>query len=801
MPNASLFATWRLYICTLVGYLPLMASATHIVGGHLEMKALADKPGHFRISLIYFFDELQTVPAAPNALIVIYRKQDNQLMDSLRIANQTLTNRPPVVFANQACATTAKMKISMVRYDGDWQLNPGSYADPAGYYLAYQTCCRNGGAINIDKPNRAGYVYYLEFPALIKNGRAVTNSSPTFGTLDGEYICINKPFTFNFNAADTDGDQLRYSITTPLYGFQDQNSNPYIRPAPYPEVQWLAGYGPNNEIPGNPPLTIDAQTGQLSVTANKLGLFVFAIRVEEYRNGEKIGEVRRDYQFLVVDCPSVIPPETTIGIQNQPAGSTEATLCTGKTLNLQATTNASWHYQWKRNGINISGATTPALTVSESGTYSLETSLKDQCSQSQRSAKVVIKANTTLLKLSTDRKPYLCSASDQVVLTAPTGVSYSYVWYRDQQEQPNQTAASLRATLPGVYTALAKDPAGCIFHTDTLSLTLRAPLQATLTASGNVLCQGDSIELKGSSGALYVWSLNGQPLPSTTKSVFYAHLPGEYSVSITDTAGCTAISSPVSLSVVDKLIITLDSIAAVCGVHNPAVSLTGYPAGGVFTGSGITIQGTGNAYFDPGKAGIGKHLITYTVKGSSDCQSGNASRYAMVAALPEIILPTELSVQKGGTVDLQPQFTSQPAHSQWQPTTYLTNPTQPITQATGVEQTIRYTLQIDDRDGCRAEATVRVLVHERIWIPDAFTPNGDGVNELWELKGIEAYPEAEVTIFNRWGQVIFHTNSGYKQPFAGMLDGQPLPDGAYSYTLRPTPGHSERINGVVMLIR
>lgn len=237
MPYTSYFATWRLYMGVFLGCLPLVASATHIVGGHLEMKALPDQPGHFRISLIYCFDELQTWPAAPNALIVIYRRQDNQLMDSLRINNQTLTNRPPVVFANEACATVAKMKISMVRYEGELQLNPDRYTDPSGYYLAYQTCCRNGGVANIQKPNRAGYVYYLEFPALLRNGKPFTNSSPAFGTLDGEYICINKPFTFNFNASDSDGDQLRYSITTPLYGFQDPSGNPYIRPAPYPEVQ------------------------------------------------------------------------------------------------------------------------------------------------------------------------------------------------------------------------------------------------------------------------------------------------------------------------------------------------------------------------------------------------------------------------------------------------------------------------------------------------------------------------------------------------------------------------------------
>lgn len=800
MPNTSLFATWRLYMCFLLGCLPLLASATHIVGGHLEMKALNDKPGHFNISLVYVFDELQTWPAAANALIVIYRKRDNQLMDSLRITNQTISNRPPVIFANEACATMAKMKISMVRYAGELQLNPQEYNDPSGYYLAYQTCCRNGGVINIQRPNRAGYVYYLEFPALVKNGKPVTNSSPAFGTLDGEYICLNKPFSFNFNASDADGDRLRYSITTPLYGFQDPNGNPYIRPAPYPEVQWVAGYGPANEIPGNPPLSINAQTGELSVTATKLGLFVFAIRVEEFRNGEKIGEVRRDYQFLVIDCPSAIPPVTAISIQDQPAGATEASLCEGKSLNLQATANANWHYQWKFNGTNITGATTPTLTATEPGDYSLETSLKDQCSQSQRSTKVTIKNNTSTLKLSIEGKPYLCNTTDKITLKAPTGPAYSYAWYLDKQKQPNQTAASFTANLPGHYTVVVNDPAGCIFHADTLVIAVRTPPQATITASGTTLCRGDSVALQGSGGTTYAWLLNGQPLLNAVQSRFNARQAGSYSVSVIDSAGCTATSPPFSLSMVDKISVTLDSLRTVCGTDSPAIPLTGYPAGGVFDGSGVSTSNTAT-FFDPGKAGVGKHSITYTVKGSSDCQSGSASRYAVVAAAPGITLPTELSTPKGGTVELHPVLTSQPVHSQWQPTTYLTDPTQLITQATGVENDITYTLQVESSDGCRAEATVRVTVHQRIWIPDTFTPNGDGVNEVWELKGIDAYPEAEVTIFNRWGQVIFHTNNGYKQPFDGMFNGQNLPDGTYAYTLRPAPGQAQSISGVLMLIR
>ena len=791
----------RFYLHVLLGLFPLVAGATHIVGGHLEMKAL-NQPGHFRVSLIYFFDELQTWPAAQDALVVIYRQKDNALMDSLRITNQTVTNRPPVVFSNEACAKLAKIKISMVRYEGDLYLDPDQYDDPAGYYLAYQTCCRNGGAANIQQPNRAGYLYYLEFPALMKNGKPFTNSSPAFGPLDGEYICINEPFAFNFKAFDVDGDQLRYSITTPLYGFQDQSGNPYIRPAPYPEVQWVNGYGPTNEIPGNPPLAIDSQTGELTVKASKLGLFVFAIRVEEFRNGQKIGEVRRDYQFLVLDCPTVAPPEAVISLPGQPIGTTEATVCEGQSLQLQATANASWNYQWKLNGGNIPGATTPTVTATEAGEYALETSLKNQCSQSKRSTKVTIRHTKSTLKLTPVKGTYLCDSDDKVTLTAPPVSSYTYIWFFDGNELSGANTSSLMVSLPGDYTAILKNQVGCIFRTDTISVAIRTPPQASVSAISTTVCRGDSLALRGSGGIAYEWLLDDQLLTNATQPVFYANRAGEYRVRVSDSVGCSAISPPIRISMVDRISVTLDSLQLSCGLTSAALPLKGYPAGGVFSGSGVSPSGTSPAQFIPAKAGIGQHEIIYTVVGTSECQSGRASRLAVVATAPSIGLPTELNTWKGGTLQLRPVLAARPVRSQWQPTTNLTHPDQAVTQAVGVENDISYTLEIENEAGCRAEATVLITVRQRIGVPNAFTPNGDGLNDYWELKGIEAYPEAEVSVFNRWGQVIFYAKGNYgSSPFDGNLRGQSLPGGVYTYVLNPIPNETQRISGALMLIR
>jgi gliding motility-associated-like protein len=85
-----------------------------------------------------------------------------------------------------------------------------------------------------------------------------------------------------------------------------------------------------------------------------------------------------------------------------------------------------------------------------------------------------------------------------------------------------------------------------------------------------------------------------------------------------------------------------------------------------------------------------------------------------------------------------------------------------------------------------AEVCVEVNgVENDIVIPTAFTPNGDGYNDVFEILNIEDYPNNELVIFNRWENAI-HQARGYSNQWDGRADvsGQPAPDGTYFYLLR-----------------
>jgi hypothetical protein len=124
-----------------------------------------------------------------------------------------------------------------------------------GYFIVWERCCRNDDINNIVDPGDTGMVFYLEFPPL-----SVRNSSPEFVAPNGQYICSNRSFSMPMSATDADGDELRYSLVTPMRGTTspDVTIGDSISKSSYPLVSWSGGVSLSNVIPGPQPLRIDA---------------------------------------------------------------------------------------------------------------------------------------------------------------------------------------------------------------------------------------------------------------------------------------------------------------------------------------------------------------------------------------------------------------------------------------------------------------------------------------------------------------------------------------------------------------
>jgi gliding motility-associated-like protein len=282
--------------------LSLQGKATHIVGGEFEMQHIMGYT--YRITMNLYFDDVNGTPGARDfdARVRIFDKQTHAFkMDVLlQLRSDTFVN-----YTDIAC-TIGELRTRKIIYTQDVALPPTMFNNTAGYYMTWERCCRNRTISNIVRPEDAAQTFYMEFPPVIRNNVQFVNSSPRLFPPLSDYACANELFYYDFSGSDADGDSLVYDMVTPLNGYSSSspgNERPIPRPAPYPEIMWRPGYNTANQILGSPSMSIEANTGRLTVRPASTGLYVFGIRVQEFRNGVKIGEVRRDFQLLVKDCP------------------------------------------------------------------------------------------------------------------------------------------------------------------------------------------------------------------------------------------------------------------------------------------------------------------------------------------------------------------------------------------------------------------------------------------------------------------------------------------------------------------
>lgn len=793
---------WLLLACCLALVLPEVR-ATHIIGGQLEMTPASGRAGHFRVTVVYYFNDDANRENYPEASLSIFRKRDHQPL--LRFVATDLGPRTPLVYTNAVCARFRNLRVSVGRYEAIVQLDPDVYDDPQGYYLTHSSCCRNEGVVNIRyaiqlgpvTSTQIGHIFYLEFPPLKRSGRPFKNTPPRFTQPNGEYACRGEPFRYPFRATDADGDELRYSLVTSLLAGNIPNTGP----APYPSVAWETGFAADNPMPGNPGLRVDPRSGDVSVTPTALGLFAFAVKVEEFRNGQKIGEVRRDFQLLVVDCPTVVPPEPVVSIDGEAPGTTTARLCTGGSVGLRATVNPDWEYQWQRDGLNLPGATEATFVATQPGAYTVVVSLQTRCSRVSTSRTVTITPFSPTAKLFFSGPSKLCFDGGTVTLRAPqpdpaARTTFAYAWFRDGQPQA-PTTDSLTVSQPGRYWATVRDlTLGCLAPTDTVVVEQGRPQRAGLVAVGNsVICPDDSVKLTASGGETYRWSRDGQAISGVTSPELTVRRSGVYVVTALDSAGCGAAAPPFRVQAVSGVDLELDSIPRICGTAAPTVALVARPTGGIFSGNGVS-----GTQFSPRRAGLGAHEVAYTVRVSPQCPVSTVRRWAVVAEAPTIRLPEEIRLPKGSTTLFRPILTGSPVRLTWSPPQFLSSDTVAAPRLSGLETDATYTLTVENAAGCRVGATVRVVVFQKIYLPDVFTPNGDGLNDVWELKGLEEYPRAELRVFDRWGVLVYRSEAPATRPFDGTRDGQPLPTGSYPYTLRPAPGEPV-LRGAVVIAR
>ena len=230
--------------------------------------------------------------------------------------------------------------------------------------------------------------------------------------------------------------------------------------------------------------------------------------------------------------------------QITPAGPTG--FCTGGSVLLNATTGTGYSYQWKLNGINLSGAIASSYTAIQAGNYTV-TVTASACPVTSSIVSVQVGSPITATIAATGSTT-VC-AGNTVLLTANTGSGLTYQWKKDGNDISGATSSTYSASSTGSYTAIVYNN-GCPSTSNAISVTITPAFSVNINAVGSAnICAGGSVLLQGEqvTGYNYKWRLNGDTIPGANQYQYAVFQSGSYSLTVSY-GGCTIASSPLTVN-------------------------------------------------------------------------------------------------------------------------------------------------------------------------------------------------------------------------------------------------------------
>ncbi|MBK9452620.1 MAG: gliding motility-associated C-terminal domain-containing protein [Bacteroidetes bacterium] len=501
-------------------------------------------------------------------------------------------------------------------------------------------------------------------------------------------------------------------------------------------------------VGGTPAYTYLWNTGSTAtpITVAPLATTTYTVTATDALGCQSSGNI--SVTVNVSDSLDIVTPDTLV--------------CTGSTILVQGTFSTPGINTWNWSpAFGLGSPTNPntSITPTATTTYYLSGSNSNTGCGYTDSIRIEFVALTApLVNLGADTA--LCTGSTLVLNAGNPG--FSYVWSNGDTMQQSGFGTS------GWISVLVFDTLGCGYIAqDSLLLTLQ-PLPAPQLGADTTICTGDSLLLQaGNFSGGYLWS------DGSNANSFWATQSGLYWVEVKDSLNCTGSDSLV-LTLQPNPVVAFDTLAPQYCSLDAAVMLIGTPAGGVFTGT------TGaNGIFDPAIAGAGNHTVQYQFTDAFGC-SDSISQSTTVFPPPSAALAGP-DLQGEAQITLQAQAASVGFGS------WLTgNFTGSIDDAGDPNATVTF-----DSSGtylliwtvknppCPANSDSVWITFEGIHIPTGFSPNADGVNDVYFIRGLGGYPGTKLMIFNRWGNQVWGSED-YQNDWNGdNADAQPLVDDTY----------------------
>jgi gliding motility-associated-like protein len=355
---------------------------------------------------------------------------------------------------------------------------------------------------------------------------------------------------------------------------------------------------------------------------------------------------------------------------------------------------------------------------------------------------------------------------------------------------------------PQWYHFVITDSSGCT-AIDSALITepalLEIDTQAVNAVSCGNLCDGSIVYIPQGGTPPYNYFLSPDSIQGAANGNIFDLCAGIYELFITDIQNC---SDSIEFTVNSPTLLEVNSVLdppTCTGMFDGSIQLL--PVGGV-PPLDLNLLNLEYDLFPVDSStyainNLGEGSLVFLLTDAVNCRI-----YDTIPVVPAIITDMILNLfsspetcwgEFNGTATVAVTNGNLPISYSWDDPNAQTNPT-----AVGLGSNQEFTVIVTDDIGCTLSGSVFVENTDScLVITNAVTPNGDGINDIWVLGGLEFFTDAMIYVHNRWGQLVY-SSKGYSKPWDGTYLGRPLPIGDYYFSIEFT-GDKERITGTLTI--
>jgi gliding motility-associated-like protein len=801
--------------------MPKAAEANHCAGGELIYEWVSDST--YRFFLKFYRDctgitEQQTVAMCYENNCNSYSNTIN--LNKISTLPNGLPNGSPIASGCPGYPTTCDNPAGSIPDYREWWYT-GTITLPFrcnSWHFKVWISSRNI-SVNVSQN-------VLAIETAFDNAYAQGNSSPYFSVKPVPYVCLNQSYTYNNGVIDVDNDSFAYNIMMP----QTTGTGSGGQCFPFVPLQFTTATPPynltNNPFQTNNSFSLQQITGNLSFTPGLLGPQTITIVVSEYRNHHLIGYVMRDIQVQVLNCTSAIvnlniPPATLVNAvmvngvvsacANKPfsfcydlvAADTTAILVV-KDNHSVAIPPASINYSAQATD-SIRGCFSWYPTINDTGLKVISVQVKDSTCHPPGVA--VTQTFTIPIRVnSLAPPPQVISPVYYCVKDIPGQLPVqgtNLLWYT------NPFGGTGSPTPPTINTAntssttyyVSQNATGCESIRVPITVIVR-PIPIVKIISEDSLCQYNALLISNIDttqiNTSYSWSVDTAKYSgNTNNSVIVASwsTPGTKKIILTASLGSCSVKDSASIYVVSQPIASFEINHDICVTDTTKVDVKQqdqshyyWKIDNIFLDDTVYKSPLKLFWITPGLKKL--HLKVINRYGCFSNYDTTVNVHELPTAKIQVV---NNNICTDGTISLRTVNNTYYRY-EWTPGVFFKQNYLPDIIAS-ISTNTNIFLKVTNQWSCSAYDSTELSADVccSILLPDAFTPNGDGLNDKFHVLTMHGQMKLNAfMIADRWGNIVFNTTD-INQGWDGTYKNSPQDPGTYFYYIKYVCGGDEGI--------